>query len=114
MFIQEKGAGGPVAGFEPTTMTIHFNPCMGARWASGAVASPAVILAHELGHAREFARDPAEYRAGLATREPGFPNGEEKRNFLAVEAPVTKELGEPMRDGPSTPAPLPCSTAGHR
>ena len=77
-----------------TDKTIFFDPHCGLILADGAsVMSPAMTLAHEMGHALQ---DLTGQLQGVTT-EAGILLVEEN-NVDLIETPIAKELGEPYRD----------------
>jgi hypothetical protein len=84
------------AEFDPDDKTIEFNPTLGIRTPEGAILSPALVLAHELGHIRECTRNPTRDLLEAVTPDPNFPNARERRNCIDVEFRIADELGEPL------------------
>jgi hypothetical protein len=98
------------AAFDPDTGTIAFNPHLGLQSAGG-VIPPALILAHELGHAEEFGAH--ELRACIEAQleDPVFGTATERRNCLEVEFPIAAQLDLPLNvDRTALVIPVECST----
>ena len=70
---------------------IHFNPRLGTRLRNGSVQSPALVLAHELGHVCRALQGKAHWHNGR------FSVAEEQAVVNDVEARVARLAGEPVR-----------------
>lgn len=74
--------------YVPRTNTLYWDPGSGLVTGSGAVQSPALGLAHELGHAQQ----------DLSGALKGKPTVQiEAENLSDTENPIARELGEPQR-----------------
>ena len=76
------------------TRTIEWCPDMGLRLKDGKIQTPALALAHEMGHAAQSLDDYPRWDKWLCEK---FPIISEQRNLNDWESKIAKELGEPSR-----------------
>jgi RHS repeat-associated protein len=83
-------------GFDPSTRSIYWDPTAPNLTGLGGEQSPALGLAHEVGHAAFYDQDPSANLLFNTIQVPGFSGSlEEYRNMTEVERTVAIDLGEP-------------------
>ena len=80
------------ASFFPTKNSITWDPKYGIEVQGGNVMSPAVLLAHEMGHATQFVEGMFDAGTWISRREV------EADNLARFETPIATELGEFTRE----------------
>ena len=79
--------------FTPDTQTININIYLGLVLIDGiSTQSVAMAIAHEMGHACQYAMGIYEWLPGK-----GNKMNREELNLIMFETPIAKELGEPVR-----------------
>lgn len=80
--------------FSMSEQTIYWDPDTAFQTDEGIWLSPATVLAHEVGHAKAFDKNPSEYAKNVAEPDKVYKSKEERRNITTTEQRAAKKHHE--------------------
>ena len=84
-----------------TQTTIYWDPDTAYQTTEGIWISPATVLAHEVGHAIEYDKQPNEFMQNVKKEDGDYDNIEERRNITTTEQKAARKHKE-IKDGTVT------------
>lgn len=102
-YIGDKDSAGKSNKFvvDGTQTTIYWDPDTAYQTTEGIWISPATVLAHEVGHAIEYDKQPNEFMQNVKKEDGDYDNVEERRNITTTEQKAARKHKE-IKDGTVT------------
>ena len=102
-YIGDKDSAGKSNKFvvDGTQTTIYWDPDTAYQTTEGIWISPATVLAHEVGHAIEYDKQPNEFMQNVKKEDGDYDNIEERRNITTTEQKAARKHKE-IKDGTVT------------